>query len=321
MAIQYIFRVFILFLALASTPIWAKELVISANSNYTVTADMAELELEKLIIGDKATIYFEKDMLYWDVEADYVEIGSGVVIDGSGALGGEGQPGEEYDKKASSCRKGAAGRTGESGENGHNGLDMHLRLKIAKIGSMKIISDGGIGGQGGQGGLGQNGVKSSTCKPTSGGNGGKGGNGGNGGDGGNIVVSLISLDPETSALAFSHRVRVSSDPGKGGPGGVGGLGGEGSAGKFVKRKTLSGDSRWQEGGRPGRTGVDGDPGERGDNGRVFVGGGDDQSFGHTGDLPYKSARQKKEVEITDLKEQLEDIMERMDTLEAKDQGE
>src|SRR5690606_11072766 len=259
-------------LVLVSFTVQANELIVPAGETYTITEKQRELKLKKLVLGDKAVIQFAAGVAYWDVSADFVDIGRDVVINGRGSDDATGKPGENRTGRAGECKAGARGGDGAVGGAGVNGVDIQLRMHVAKMGSLTIHSDGGNGGAGGEGGSGQQGGPAGNCDPTRGGEGGAGGRGGKGGNGGKVMVSLTSTGE--GLLALSHRIEAFAEAGKGAKGGPGGGGGEGSEGKYVHQKTLTGDQKWIAGGKKGEPGQTGERGADGLTGRVFIGGGD-----------------------------------------------
>jgi hypothetical protein len=318
-------------LLLAITPlVLAEDLIIGKGEEYLVTTDKMNQAVDKLVIGDNATVKFADGVDHWELLAKDATIGYGVVIDGSGRPGTQGEMGESYDKQAKSCRAGKSGKGGEAGGNGYQGIDIYLGLDARKIGKMKVLADGGDGGAGGAGGAGQDAGNIVNCPPSRGGNGGAGGPGGDGGRGGNVVVSVNPLETEFEAGALTAGIRVSVKPGAGGKGGESGPGGAGSEGTYVNQKTLSGSKKWVGGGPRGRFGSPGEDGEEGSYGQVFVGGkftGFPEVSTHTdgfeGFEKYRSAvdpevlreREKAQEEIDLLKEQLKQLQERMEKLE------
>jgi hypothetical protein len=316
--------------ALVSPALAASELIIGKGENYVVTADKMNMSVDKLVISDNATISFAEGVDHWELLAKDATIGYGVVIDGSGRSGADGEAGASIADKAAACRSGKSGSSGQSGETGSQGIDIYLGLDARKIGSLKVIADGGDGGNGGVGGAGQDAGKILKCPPSRGGNGGAGGAGGDGGRGGNVVVSVNSLDPKVEAGALTAGVRVSVKPGEAGKGGEGGKGGSGSEGEYVNQKTLSGSQKWVGGGPSGRFGPTGEDGKEGSYGQVFVGGnftGFPSVSTHTDsyegfdkyrtavDPAYIEDKKAAQEEIKLLKEQLKKLQERMDSME------
>src|SRR5690606_21819971 len=301
----------------------AAELIIPARSVHRVAVDEMNQSLDRLVIGDGATIKFAEGVTHWELLAKDATIGHGVVIDARGADGAAGAAGASIAEEAEACRAGKSGGSGEPGVQGGRGIDIYLGLDARKIGGLEVLADGGAGGAGGKGGKGQNGGEMFTCKPANGGSGGGGGSGGNGGDGANVVVSVVPLDSKVSPGALTAGVRVSVKPGKAGQGGEGGEGGSGSEGQYIKMRTLTGSQKWVAGGRSGRSGAPGEDGEEGKYGQVFVGGqftGFQQQNTGSGDFggfrPAPGAdQQAAQEEIRLLREQLKALQERMDKME------
>ena len=270
---QCLSNMLLLLLMMASSFVYAEDLIIANGENYTVKVNQREIHLKKLIIGDKATIKFAEGVTYWDVSADEVEVGEGVFIDGRGRDGAAGSGTLPIVERASDCKGGSAGVYGAAGVMGGNGVDIQMKLTVTRFGSMKINVNGGNGGIGADGSKGQQGGVAKSCNPTDGGKGGNGGLGGNGGNGGKLIVSLSALQSQ-SLMAMSHRIEASADAGQGAAGGKPGAGGEGSEGQFINQKTLTGDKKWVSGGKKGDVGIGGEKGTSGHEGRVFIGGGE-----------------------------------------------
>lgn len=300
----------------------AADLVIPAKSVHRVTPDEMSQSVDRLVIGDGATITFAEGVTHWELLAKDATIGHGVTIDARGRDGADGADGASMAEAADACRAGKSGESGEPGGQGGRGVDVYLGLDARKIGGLEVLADGGAGGAGGKGGKGQDGGKIFNCNPANGGSGGAGGSGGLGGDGANVVVSVIPLDSTVSPGALTAGVRVSVKPGKAGQGGEGGDGGAGSEGQYIKMRTLTGSQKWVAGGRSGRSGAPGEDGEEGKYGQVFVGGqftGFQQQnsggadFGGFRPAPVTDPQAQEEIRL--LREQLKALQERMDNME------
>ncbi|KJS09465.1 MAG: hypothetical protein VR73_02250 [Gammaproteobacteria bacterium BRH_c0] len=311
-------------------PSTASELIIPGGKTYTVTADNMSMNVDKLVIGDKASIRFAEGVTHWELLAKDATVGHGVVIHAAGSAGSDGAAGQSYEEPADACRSGKSGTSGEAGAPGGRGLDIYLGLDARKIGGLQVIADGGDGGNGGAGGQGQKAGRILNCNPVTGGNGGSGGTGGVGGDGGNVVVSVSTLDGDKDIGALIAGVRVSVKPGKGGKGGESGEGGEGSDGQYINAKTLAGTQKWVSGGRSGRSGAAGDGGEAGNYGQLFVGGQftgfqpmNTRQGGFDGFDNFRPAattsnnNDAAEKEIQLLREQLKTLQDRMEKLEKE----
>lgn len=317
-------------LAAMALPAFGNELIIPKGETYTVSPDNMSMSVDKLVIGDNASIRFADGVTHWELLAKDATVGHGVVIYAGGLDGAPGADGESYDKPADACRSGKSGTSGEAGAPGGRGLDIYLGLDARKIGGLQVIADGGEGGPGGTGGQGQKAGRILNCNAVAGGSGGSGGSGGNGGDGGNVVVSVSSLDGARDIGALTAGVRVSVKPGKGGKGGDAGVGGEGSDGQYVNAKTLTGSQKWVAGGRSGRSGGAGDSGEEGNYGQLFVGGQftgfqpmNNRQGGFSGFDSFRPAdtgspaSDAAEKEIQLLREQLKTLQDRMEKLEKQ----
>ncbi|MFA5631122.1 MAG: hypothetical protein WC997_06405 [Porticoccaceae bacterium] len=317
-------------LAAASFQVFSSELIIGKGEEFVVKPDQMSMAVDKLVVGDNATIRFAEGVDHWELLAKDATIGRGVIIDGSGRRGADGAPGKLTEQSATVCRSGKSGDSGEAGENGSPGVDIYLGLDARKIGKLQVIADGGTGGAGGSGGRGQDAGRMLNCPAARGGNGGIGGPGGDGGRGGNVVISVSSLDPKVEVGALTAGVRVSVKPGVAGKGGEGGDGGVGSEGQYVSQKTLTGSRKWVSGGPGGRFGAKGEDGQEGDYGRVFVGGqfegfppASTQGDGYDGFDKYRTAGEPSDAdgdktaaeEIQLLREQLRVLQERVESLE------
>jgi hypothetical protein len=309
---------------LLSVSVQAADLIIANGETYTVTESQRDLQLEKLIIGDKATIKFASGVTYWDMSAKYAEIGRDVVIDGRGVEGAKGLSAAVIVDRAANCAKGKRGADGEAGARGGNGVDIQMNLAIAKLASLKIVVDGGAGGIGGDGAKGQQGGLAKSCNPTEGGNGGNAGVGGTGGNAGKLIISLSATTQakNQSLMALSHQIEASASAGRGGISGKAGDGGDGSEGQFINQKTLTGDKQWVSGGKKGKPGLDGEKGKDGVEGRVFIGGGElavtpiqQAPAMPTGKPTSESDQQKKELE--ELKTQMRLMQQRLESMEKQ----
>ncbi len=307
---------------LLSVSVQASELIIASGETYTITQEQRELQLKKLVIGNNATIKFAQGVAYWDMSADYVDIGSGVVIDGRGADGATGLSAVAITERAGNCENGKRGGDGEAGIRGGNGVDIQMRLIVAKLGSMKVTVDGGKGGVGGNGAAGQEGGLALSCDPLDGGDGGNAGAGGAGGNGGKLVISLNAATQGQGLMAMSHQIEASSGAGLGGKAGNAGEGGGGSEGQFINQKTLTGDKRWVSGGKKGKLGLAGEVGKAGTEGRVFIGGGELvvtplKEAASTKPAEVSSADQQQKKELEELKAQMRLMQQRLEAMEKQ----
>lgn len=246
----------------------AADLTIAAGSTYTVTPEQAELRLDRLEIGDGATVRFADGVTRWRVEAARAAIGSGVVIDGRGRAGGPGGAGSDRGGRADRCAAGASGGAGGNGSAGSDGVAVALRLGIERLGGLQVLADGGNGGAGGRGGAGQPAGETGNCTPPDGGAGGSGGAGGGGGNGGAISIAYHGVGG-VDLFALGDRIKASSAAGKGGDGGAGGKGGKGAEGGYELTGSPMG-RRYKEGGATGRTGAAGSSGGSGGSGQLSV---------------------------------------------------
>ena len=301
-----------------------KELIIKEGETFVVQQAQSELKLRKLVIGNKAIIQFAEGVEYWDVSANKAIIGRDVEIQAQGTEGKQGADADIFSERSASCEKGQAGKVGQLGGKGGDGIDISLQLRVKKMGSIMIKTQGGMGGKGGHGGVGQQGGKADKCNATKGGKGGDGGAGGNGGAAGNVVISLQSLNPQKSALALSHLIDVRAESGRAGKGGLAGGGGLGSEGKYITRKTLSGNKKWIAGGKLGKKGRDGEDGQMGNVGRVFIGGGQfstPQPIKNSVSVIESEVQKALDAQVSDkteldaLKQQMLLLQERLEALE------
>ena len=122
---------------------------------------------------------------------------------------------------------------GDAGDQGGRGVDgkdgMSIKIFCAKVGNIKLITDGGKGGNGGRGGPGGNGGQGGPTpagespRPGPGGRGGPGGDGGDGGRPGFITLTFC-----TTVSEFNPMTDLKSMGGMGGEGNIeGGTGGSG----------------------------------------------------------------------------------------------
>ncbi len=294
----------------------ARDLVVEPDQTLMVTPDQASLNLERLVLGDNATIRFADGVSYWDVSARDASIGENVRIDAAGFPGQAGALGGSL-TASEKCQDGAAGEAGGDGADGGAGVNLAMQLVVFKLGSLVIDTRGGPGGPGGFGGEGQAAGATGTCEPPAGGAGGDGGRGGRGGDGGNINLRLGAGDSgENSVSALIRRIDFRVEGGEAGPGGKPGKGGAGSEGQFVKRKTLAGNQGWQAGGARGRSGAAGAEGLPGVDGRVMVSEIPFQIVGQDQPDPEsESSGTGRQDEIDQLKRQLQELQKRLEALE------
>lgn len=305
----------------------ANDLIVASGETYTITENQRELQLEKLILGDKATIKFAPGISYWDVRAKHVEIGRDVVIDGRGVDGAAGMSAVAVTDRAENCTKGKRGGDGEAGARGGNGVDIQMNIVVAKLGSMKVMVDGGAGGTGGNGAQGQQGGLAKSCDPTDGGDGGNAGIGGVGGNGGKLTVSLnaTAQAKSQSLMALSHQIEASAAGGRAGIGGKAGVGGNGSEAQFINQKTLTGDKQWVSGGKKGKQGLESEKGKDGIEGRVFIGGGE-LSVTPIKEAPSATpvekpisleASDQQQKELEELKTQMRLMQQRLESMEKQ----
>lgn len=244
----------------------AVELTIPAGQTYTILPEQSDLRLERLTIGDNASIRFAEGVSRWRVEAKHVDVGSNVVIDGRAGNGGRGADGLPPKGQARDCYPGEQGAAGAPGAVGGSGVALVLWWGIDSLGSAKLLTDGGIGGAGGAGGPGQNGGKVNRCAGPQGGSGGIGGNGGAGGKGGDVSLSYYDASGKNQ-LSLGERLSISASGGQPGVGGAGAEGGVGAEGKFQRTAT---SEAWFAAGKPGAAGEAGRAGTPGATGTVAI---------------------------------------------------
>lgn len=307
---------------LLSFSVQAADLIIADGETYTITEKQRELQLDKFVVGNKATIKFAEGVSYWDMSAKHVDIGRDVVIDGRGVAGASGEVGAAPSGRGSDCDAGQRGSNGQPAKAGGRGLDIQMKLAVLKLGSLKVLLDGAEGGRGGDGGQGQRGGLANSCDPTAGGDGGDGGKGGDGGDGGKLVISLSAASNNLSLMALSHQIEASADAGMPGKGGDSGKGGDGSEGQFINQKTLTGDRQWVSGGKAGKAGQAGEKGREGHEGRIFIGGGElnvtpisQTAAPAAATVAAPAAAKDKELE--ELKAQMRLMQERLEAMEKQ----
>ncbi len=247
----------------------AADLTIPAGSTYTVTPAQAELRLDRLEIGDKATVRFADGVTRWRVEAARAAIGSGVAVDGRGVAGQAGAAAADRSGRAASCAAGASGAAGSAGTTGGSGVAIAMKLGIERLGGLQVLADGGSGGAGGAGGEGQRGGETTgNCKPAAGGAGGLGGAGGEGGNGGAVTIAYYGVGG-VDTFALADQIKVSSAAGRGGDSGKGGSGAKGGEGGYALTSTPMGRS-YSDGGKSGAQGEAGAAGRSGAAGQVSV---------------------------------------------------
>ena len=243
----------------------AADLTIAAGQVYTVAPPQSDLRLEHLSIGDGAQIRFAEGVNRWRVDARHVSIGNNVVIDGRGAAGAPGSAGVGATGRAKDCATGGDGGAGGAGGRGGDGVALVFWWGIDALGSMKLQTDGGAGAAGGNGGNGQDGGRANMCPGGNGGSGGQGGVGGAGGRGGDI--SFHYFDAGSGRADPRDKLVVSNAGGRAAAGGAGGAGGAAAEGRF--QRTPNGD-RWFRAGEPGAPGTVGGNGVNGASGLIEI---------------------------------------------------
>lgn len=242
---------------------------VPAGATVRVTPSQASLQLDKLDIGDGATIIVDPQVGQWHVVAGRVRIGKGVTVLAKGVPGVSGPEGRSA-PSASACADGGSGGAGGAGSAGSPGGRLVFDWAVETVGdTIAIDVGGGDGGAGGAGGAGADGGRLSGCDDTNGGGGGDGGAGGDGGEGGRLHLTLRSLGAEPVPL-LRDRFRVRAEGGQAGAAGAAGKGGAGSEGHYVTRKTLAGDRKWIPAGETGDAGAPGRAGQAGRAGLVEI---------------------------------------------------
>ena len=247
-----------------STNTWAADLHITAGSTFIVDASKANLNLDELVIDDKAQIKLAEGVDLWVVNAKQAKIGYGVVINGSGSAGRDGAHGISH-REAETCAPGKAGSDGGLGGGGGSGASVHWSLGVVSFGTVKVDLSGGNGGRGGVGGDGQNVPNFAGCK-ASGGAAGAGGAGGAGGKGGTFRFHYSLMSDIVEDLTNSIVVKISG--GLRGKGGQPGLAGVGTSGHYDKAGNA--DRNWLPSGGDGVQGVEGKAGASGANGSLDI---------------------------------------------------
>ena len=243
----------------------AADLTIGAGQTYTISADQSDLRLERLTIGDNAHVRFAPGVNRWRVEAQHVDMGSNVTIDGRGIDAAAAAAGSDFGDRAKDCEPGAAGRAGGAGATGGNGVNLVFWWGVDAWGSAKFLTDGGNGGSGGNGGRGQDGGRVNRCSGPAAGDGGSGGDGGDGGNAGDVVLHYFSTTKQKSAL--TDHLSISASGGEPGAAGKGGKGGAGAEGRFQRTAT---SEAWFAAGKAGKAGTEGRTGANGSAGAVTV---------------------------------------------------
>lgn len=313
--------------ALSSLSAWGGEsLTIAAGETFTVSPDMSRLMLDSLTIGDGATIRFAEGVDRWQLRAQQARIGSGVVVDGSGADGRDGGDGKGHSRAAASCVSGQPGADGGAGGDGTNGVNMRIQLGLVQFGGLTVRSGGGDGGNGGAGGKGQDaGEFGSACKSApSGGDAGKGGDGGNGGDAGDVTFMYWPASTAVKGVDVASLIKVEAEPGLAGAAGKSGKPGAGSEGRYIQKRTLAGDRAWLAGGDMGEKGGPGQSGHNGLQGDTLI----EQALMTAQPVAVETVQQPasapaaekpaSEQEIRELKDTLKALMKRLDELESKE---
>ena len=171
--------------------------------------------LEKLVMGDGATLQLAPETKVFFLRVHDAEIGDGARIVGVGSVGRTGEEGENQ-----SGGERMRGGNGGSGGTGGDGPTIALVIQDrARLGTLTVTATGGKGGTGGIGGVGSpshRGICAGRGAIDSG-DAGDGGPGGPGGRGGTVLVLL----PE-SAREQTGRDRTINAIAEGGRGGDGG---------------------------------------------------------------------------------------------------
>lgn len=247
----------------------ASQWSVPAGETVRISAGQASMMLDRLEIGDGATVIVDPALGQWHVVAARVRIGKGVSILASGKPGAPGQNGQSA-PAADTCADGGSGGAGGAGSAGTPGARLVFDWAIESLaGDVRIDVSGGAGGGGGAGGAGADGGRLTACDDTAGGDGGAGGQGGDGGEAGRLHLTLRSLGTEPVPFLRDH-FQVLAEGGKPGTGGAAGAAGKGSEGHYVTRKTLAGDRRWIAGGDAGKQGAAGADGVTGRVGLVEI---------------------------------------------------
>lgn len=253
----------------ANVSLAAGDIHVKKGETWRVNPDQASLNLDSLTLEDGARVEFAPTVNLWQLSADVVRIGEGVVIDGNGRRGAEGVTGNAT-TPAKPCQNGEAGGNGGAGGLGEAGVTLALNLGVQQIGTLKISIRGGDGGNGGNGTPGQKAGDLDGCEVTQGGDGGDGGRGGDGGSGGLLRLSVATKGPNLNLDFIKQRISIDTEGGKGGAPGKGAAGGEGSPGRWISMKTLSGDKKFVAGGQSGKKGKDGIEGQTGRPGVIDI---------------------------------------------------
>lgn len=254
---------------MANVSLAAGDIHVKKGETWRVNPDQASLNLDSLTLEDGARIEFAPNVNLWQLSADVVRIGEGVVIDGSGRRGANGATGN-LSTPAKACQNGEPGGNGGAGGLGEEGVTLALNLGVQQIGTLNISTHGGEGGYGGNGTPGQKAGALDGCELTHGGEGGDGGRGGDGGNGGQVRLSVSMKGPHLNLDFIKQRINIEAGGGKGGAPGKGAAGGEGSPGRWVSMKTLSGDKKYLGGGQAGKNGKEGSAGQTGRPGVIDV---------------------------------------------------
>ncbi|MBB3048838.1 hypothetical protein FHR99_003112 [Litorivivens lipolytica] len=298
---------------LIAAPAIAQQKTVAAGETWLITSEQ-KVTLDQLTIGDGARIEFADNVENWALSVKRARIGRDVVIDGRGASGEPGAPGEGFTEPARVCDDGKNGLAGGQGGMGGSGVNLSLSLGIAEIGSLTVATDGGAGGAGGVGGAGQHGGDINKCRGGAGGDGGAGGTGGPGGAAGDLTLvyrPLGSLDTTDILRAM----KLSSAGGEGGKGGSGGVGGGGVEGRYMKG-SFGGNKKWLAGGEAGAVGDKGASGESGPSRNPIV-----QLDGAAQSLraPAVGARVEPTSRLKQLEQRIEALEKRLRALEQKAQ--
>lgn len=251
----------LLSLFLLTGDLMAKELRVAPGEILLITAELQTLELDTLVLGDDSIVRFAPGVKRWQLTAKRVQIGNHVLIDARGASGAVGVQGADS-VAAAHCEGGIAGAKGAAGHDGASGVELSLSWGVAELGSMRLVSEGGVGGSGGRGGRGQRGGDISKCRGGNGGAGGDGGDGGDGGQAGEISLVYWPIGSKVDMSAIAQRLSASSVGGEAGAGGSGGAGGAAVDGRYMKG-SFGGNKKWLAGGEPGRPGAKGKTGAAG----------------------------------------------------------
>ena len=247
----------------------SEDLVVAPGATRTIVASEQYMVLNRLVLGNGATINFAPDVDHWEVWAERADFGEGALIDARGASGPNGGNGARGKSTNTPGKYGTPGGPGIHGTDGRRGVDLAFRIRIANFGGVLVDASGGFAGAGGNGGAGGKSGDARCSDRKKARNGERGGRAGDGGDGGNGATIDFKYTSAENGFSEGHEdeirelmlpgINFVSDGGSGNVAGQPGKGGAGGHGNSACIPKLGGGKRGSKGGK-GTDGVVGEPG-------------------------------------------------------------